>query len=1062
MKKLYFNSGKKNSAVLKPFRLFMVVLLICLFGKIETANAANFINKVTNGNWNDVSTWNSSRTGTISSSTSSTTVTGVGTSFTTTLAVGNVLYKNDGITIIGTVASIESNISLTLTANAAVTISSQPYMANSNSVPGANDNVIVVAGSNITLNTSIVIGTGTYTFHGNVTDNGANTLTAITTGGKLQISSNSTTTFGGIAIWSDSTITVDTGSNLITGALTINNKTDIIIDGNLTVNGNVLNSNSNGTFVLKGFVQIIGNYLTNNGNIDVTGSGILQTTGTITTQGNSSEVGGSNNDCNVGPCSSASLGCGTSGISYTSRFTPSNQILCLGQNPSLIAFSTNVPGASLFQWQKSTTNGGSGFVDIPNANSASYIPPAQPSVTTWYRLKYSGTDCTNLLSPSSQITVNSLPVAPILNNVTLNCLDTSFKLGTTTFASGFADYKVDVARDLSFSSKIISDFSLGGPSPAATDITGLAPGGTYYVQVRTVSSSCGTSASSNVATISVPVTTTTDGTTWVNGPPTSNKNAVFMAGGTMEKITTQLNACSCQIDPGVNVVFGVPGETNTDAILKIEYGLDILGNGTLTFENNASLIQVNNNVVNTSLITYKRISQPMKNFDYTYWSSPVSGQTLKNLVPNTDKYYSCAAGSTYWKSENSEGIMDPPGKGYIIRVPKEGEYFAPYPEKVVMPYKEPVEFVGVPNNGHYSLPINGAGQITLIGNPYPSALSANSFLTRNNSHLDGTIYFWTHNTPLKSTGYALADYATYNLTGGTGTTAAAPTPVPGGNPATPSGEIAAGQSFFTVSTGTGPVVFDNDMRIGTSGSNAQFFRGIKSKTVTDERHRLWMNLTNKQGVFKQLLVGYIAGATSGFDWGYDGESIDGNILADFYSICENKNLTIQGRGLPFEEKDQVVLGYRVANAGTFEISIDHVDGSLINQAIFVEDKLTNVIHNLKNGPYSFNTVKGTFNERFVLRYTDKGVNETALDNKDFEKTQKGLVVSVKNHKIKINSFDEIMDNVMVYDLKGSLLFEKKHLNVNEFIIPNFNSSDQFLIVMTHLSNGKWETKEIVF
>jgi hypothetical protein len=85
-----------------------------------------------------------------------------------------------------------------------------------------------------------------------------------------------------------------------------------------------------------------------------------------------------------------------------------------------------------------------------------------------------------------------------------------------------------------------------------------------------------------------------------------------------------------------------------------------------------------------------------------------------------------------------------------------------------------------------------------------------------------------------------------------------------------------------------------------------------------------------------------------------------------------------------------------------------------------------------------------------------------LGNTTFESKEKGLIVSVKNHKIKISSFDQTMETVMVYDLKGSLLYENNKVNGNEFTIPNFNSSDQFLIVMTQLSNGKWVTKEIVF
>lgn len=75
-------------------------------------------------------------TGTVTASTSSTTVTGVGTAFTTQLAVGASIYNSADV-LIGSVASIASNTSLTLTANAAVAVtgSAFQYVAPINGVP---------------------------------------------------------------------------------------------------------------------------------------------------------------------------------------------------------------------------------------------------------------------------------------------------------------------------------------------------------------------------------------------------------------------------------------------------------------------------------------------------------------------------------------------------------------------------------------------------------------------------------------------------------------------------------------------------------------------------------------------------------------------------------------------------------------------------------------------------------------------------------------------------------------------------------------------------------------
>jgi hypothetical protein len=39
-------------------------------------------------------------------------------------------------------------------------------------------------------------------------------------------------------------------------------------------------------------------------------------------------------------------------------------------------------------------------------------------------------------------------------------------------------------------------------------------------------------------------------------------------------------------------------------------------------------LQINDQVINTGTITYKRKTTPIDKFDYTYWSSPVKDQTL--------------------------------------------------------------------------------------------------------------------------------------------------------------------------------------------------------------------------------------------------------------------------------------------------------------------------------------------------------------------------------------------------------------------------------------------------
>jgi len=67
----------------------------------------------------------------ITSSTSSATVTGVNTSFTTTVLPENRLYKADGTTLIGYVMTVVSNTEITLSSNAAVAVTSENFVVKS-------------------------------------------------------------------------------------------------------------------------------------------------------------------------------------------------------------------------------------------------------------------------------------------------------------------------------------------------------------------------------------------------------------------------------------------------------------------------------------------------------------------------------------------------------------------------------------------------------------------------------------------------------------------------------------------------------------------------------------------------------------------------------------------------------------------------------------------------------------------------------------------------------------------------------------------------------------------
>ncbi|MBP1225941.1 T9SS sorting signal type C domain-containing protein [Flavobacterium sp. 1355] len=639
-------------------------------------------------------------------------------------------------------------------------------------------------------------------------------------------------------------------------------------------------------------------------------------------------------------------------------------------------------------------------------------------------INYRNSDgCIAVVPTSSTTNVNAAPTAPIAGAINPSTCTASGSVTLTGLPTG----TWTLTQTGSFPNSITNTGS-------SYTVTNLAVG-TYNFTVS--NGSCTSSPLSNVQ-IADQSTATWNGTLWEAGiTPNATKKVVFTGSYTM---TSDLEACSCTINSGVNV------SVATGVTLKITNAVNVAAGASLTFEDSSSLLQVNDASVNTGIITYKRISKKIRQADFVYWSTPVSPQKLIDVSPGTQyNMYMGFTGTNWLVTDRNTDMMV--GKGYIIRGPQN------YSNTARTDYQ--ASFKGVPNNGTISGETLQAGKFYLIGNPYPSALKASAFLA-GNSFMNGTLYFWTHNTPVVLGGayqYTTSDYAAYNLTGGTGT---APSANAGNNNSTPSGYIAAGQSFFASAATDGTVQFNNGMREG-GAKNDQFFKPGKTGKVTTEDAHIWLNLTNDKGAFKQMLVGYIDGATNGFDKNYDGPTFDGNIYVDFYSVNNQDKFTIQGRSQPFADSDVVPLGYRTTIAGDFTISIDQADGNLENQAVYIEDKTTGVIHDLKAGKFTFTTAAGNFNDRLVLLYTNK-----TLGTGDFANTENDLIVSVKEKVIKVNSAKESIQQISIFDITGKTLYTKNKIEATDFQISNLQSGNQVLFIKVTLENGFILSKKIIF
>jgi len=542
---------------------------------------------------------------------------------------------------------------------------------------------------------------------------------------------------------------------------------------------------------------------------------------------------------------------------------------------------------------------------------------------------------------------------------------------------------------------------------------------------------------------------TWNGSTWLtNGNPTSVPTNTKVAVINGNYSATSFSVCKLTINSGKTLT------VNSGIVITVVN--QIVNNGTIIIEDGGSIVQQNNGSTNTgNNNVVKRTTTPLKMYDYTYWSTPVNQSNLQSAANGTDCYsYTWNPNSNNWDWANlSDSMVN--GKGYIVRASEEVTYPSNYTSS----------FYGKINNGTITLPITKAiGEETqsfnLVGNPYPCSLDAKEFITTNSGIINGTLYFWTHKTAIAlastisnpGTGvyaYSRDDYAKYNLTGGVGTgTAATNGPNAINNPI-PNGNIGTGQAFFIQKSlvGTSNITFNNSMRKGNS--NTQFFR-VNDDINTNE-NRIWLDLTNSEGIFSQTLIGYVDGATDDYDSLYDGKTIDGGNYVNFYSMLGTEPMVIQGVENSFEQTDMIPLGYVSSLQTNFTISIEQVDGLFEQQDIYLLDNLLGITTNLKLQNYSFQSEIGQFNDRFEIRFTNGNLNVIETNKNPI------IVILKKDNVLMVKSTQEIQ-SITIHDMLGRVLYTS-NISSYDFEIP-FNTNKQVILISTKTKSAV-TTKKII-
>jgi hypothetical protein len=720
--------------------------------------------------------------------------------------------------------------------------------------------------------------------------------------------------------------------------------------------------------------------------------------------------------------------------------------VCNGDSTTLTAVGGTLGTGANYQWGTGAVLGTS-----PLLGETASTLTVSPSIATtyWVRIESTTSPCTaNTTGVTQLVSINTLSVAP------------TGATGTTTICYG-GNTTLTVDGGSTGTGAVAEWFTVScGGTPAGTGSSiNISPVSTttYYVRYN------GTCNTTTCGTVTVTVSTAT---VWTGATSTAWNTTSNWACGVLPASVSDVTISTATFYPEISSDVTVNTLTlDSGTTLKVNslYNLtvtDVIDNeGTVTIENDANLLQVND-VANTGSgsTEVKRNTNPLIRFDYVLWSSPVASQGLFSFSPLTTispsvRFYTYNTATNLYSSIPSGSIATEQfatGTGYLIRVPFNHPTAAAVWNGV---------FTGVPNNGDFSVPISTAGTpanlpnfpfdrygFNLIGNPYPSPISISQFATDNSDNIETTFYFWR-----KTNNSSSPSYCTWNSASNSfGDNGEAYTE-------TPNDVIQTGQGFIVqAKTGATAVEFNNGQRLANNAG--QFFRNAQQGTAspaTIESNRMWLNMQGATGGFSQAVVGYFTNATLGAD-DFDSKLFNDGPIA-FSSIINNEDYVIQGRPVPFDLNDVVPMRYKVANAGAYTISIDHVDGIFAGgvQTIYIHDNLTSTIHDLNSGAYNFTSDAGTFATRFEVIYQP----QLGTGGPVFNENQVVIYQNEANEFV-INTGNIVMSSVKIFDVRGRFLSSSKEINANQTTITA-GQVNQVLLIQITSQDGLVVTKKVI-
>jgi hypothetical protein len=388
------------------------------------------------------------------------------------------------------------------------------------------------------------------------------------------------------------------------------------------------------------------------------------------------------------------------------------------------------------------------------------------------------------------------------------------------------------------------------------------------------------------------------------------------------------------------------------------------------------------------------------------------------------------------------------------------------------------DFRGKPNDGTIDISVLPE-ELTLTGNPYPSAIDLQLFLTvatnASAANCTGIAYFWEHDKTVNS--HYIADYKggygsyspgtdiyspavfySYNGSGSDVTSVTSPGIVykrkysPIGQGFMIEGKVGA----------TGNVQMKNSFRVFIKegiGNNSQFEKRSNKKTSANNAGgtpQIRFNTLLDNGPISQMILVFDPLSTDGVDRAMDAASPNDSPANNYFVIDGNEYII---EVMPFDIDKKIPVGFRNYAEANYKITVNEMLNIPEVDNVFLHDKTTDLYHDIKNSFYELTLPAGTYNSRYEITFKNGALGVDALKSQGFLVQQDNI-----NKNLIINNPSQIeLATCSLYDVVGRLIFTKTKLGKDSnYAFPTSDLSNGIYIVkLTTIDKGEKGQKIIV-